>query len=271
MATYAIGDIQGCFRPFMQLLEAIPFHEQSDTLWLTGDIVNRGPQSLEVLRYVKQLPARTRIVLGNHDIHLLAIMAGVRQQHAGDTLTAILDAPDRLELQDWLRQQPLMVTDRELGYVMVHAGLFPFWRIEQAEKLAREIEAFLQGDDWHLQVKEMFGNEPALWRDDLQGAERIRCCINYFTRMRYCTADGRLDLAFKGPEAEPASGLIPWFALPGRQNADMKIIFGHWASLRGHVKAPKVYALDTGCVWGEQLTAMRLEDGMLFSVGCQRE
>nr|AIA12231.1 bis(5'-nucleosyl)-tetraphosphatase (symmetrical) [uncultured bacterium] len=266
-----MGDIQGCYQPFMQLLETIQFNENTDTLWLTGDIVNRGTQSLEVLRFVKQLPARTRIVLGNHDIHLLAIMAGERQQHAGDTLTAILAAPDRDDLQEWLRQQPIMVSDKQLGYVMVHAGLFPFWDIAKAEMLAHEIETVLRGDDWRIQVKEMFGNEPSLWRDDLHGAERIRCCINYFTRMRYCTLEGKLDLSFKGPEAAPDSGLIPWFKIPGRKNSDMKIIFGHWASLMGHVEASHVYGLDTGCVWGEKLTAMRLEDGKLFCVGCKRE
>lgn len=269
MATYAIGDIQGCYQAFMQLLEVLPFNESTDALWLTGDLVNRGPQSLEVLRFVKRLSNQTKIVLGNHDIHLLAIMAGVRQQHAGDTLTAILQAPDKLELQEWLRQQPLMVVDQQLGYAMVHAGISPLWNIPQAESLARELERALQGDDWQVQVKELFGNEPGCWREDLRGAERIRCIVNYFTRMRYCTLQGELDLAFKGPIAAPDSGLIPWFAMPARQHDNMKIVFGHWASLLGKTTVPHIYALDTGCVWGETLTAMRLEDGELFRVGCK--
>ena len=269
MATYAIGDIQGCFQPFLQLLEKIQFDENHDTLWLTGDLVNRGPQSLEVLRYVYALPARHQVVLGNHDLHLLAVACGTRHLHDGDTLTDILTAPDKNDLLDWLRHRPMLVADDKLNCVMTHAGLAPAWTLAKAKLLAKEVETVLQADNWQDFFPHMYGNQPDLWDDALTGTDRVRCIINYFTRMRYCDAQGRLELKRKDAVQDGSSEHMPWFMVNARVNADVNIIFGHWAALQGMTDVPHVYALDTGCVWGNKLTAMRLEDGVRFAVGCQ--
>lgn len=268
MSTYAIGDIQGCFAPLEKLLEHIQFDPSKDQLWFTGDLVNRGPQSLETLRFVKNLGENQHIVLGNHDLHLLALS---HQAHPGwedDTLQAILQAPDREELLNWLRHQPLLHHDATLNYTMVHAGLAPAWDLATAQRLAHEVETILRSDQAVDFFHHMYGNHPALWRDDLQGWDRVRCITNYFTRARFCHADGSLELKSKGKLDSQSAELFPWFQTPHRRNADLKIIFGHWAALGGITNTQNAFALDTGCVWGFCLTAMRLEDGKRFSVNC---
>lgn len=266
MSTYAIGDIQGCYQPLRRLLEKIQFDDKQDTLWFTGDLVNRGPQSLQVLRFVYQLGGKHQTVLGNHDLHLLAVASGTRTPHHSDTLHDILAAPDKTELLDWLRFRPLLVQHPASGYVMTHAGIAPAWTIEQAIKLAHEVEAVLRGDDASALYQHMYGNQPDHWDDALTGTDRLRCIINYFTRMRFCHRDGRLDLTYKGTIPDKPADLVPWFDVKPRVHAETKIIFGHWAALSGEVDVPNLFALDTGCVWGGKLTAMRLEDGVRFAV-----
>lgn len=268
MPTYAIGDVQGCFIELQSLLNKIEFNESKDTLWFTGDLVNRGPQSLEVLRFVKSLGNKQVSVLGNHDLTLLSIAYGVRETHAGNTLDEILAAPDREELINWLRHLPLIHHDASLGYTMAHAGIAPAWSLQQAISLSQEIEQELQSDDPHIYLERMYGNDPELWEDSLMGMPRLRCITNYFTRMRFCHGDGRLDLTYKGQIAGKPDYLVPWFDVVGRKNKSLKIIFGHWAALNGKADVPNVYPLDTGCIWGNCLTAMRLEDGVRFSVKC---
>lgn len=269
MSTYAIGDIQGCFSELRDLLALVQFNADQDTLWFTGDLVNRGPKSLEVLRFVRDLGGRHVSVLGNHDLHLLAVAYGVRALHRGDTLEPVLQAPDRDDLIDWLRHRPLLHYDKVNGYVMSHAGLAPSWTLRQAREVAREVETVLQGDTPEFFLQHMYGNEPDRWDDSLSGVERLRCIVNYLTRMRFCYADGRLDLSYKGEIAGKPRDLIPWFDVPNRTNVSEKIIFGHWAALDGKTGLPQLYALDTGCVWGNCLTALRLEDEKRFSVKCR--
>lgn len=268
MTTYAIGDIQGCFVELGALLETIHFNPEKDCLWFTGDLVNRGPRSLDVLRFVKSLGAAQFTVLGNHDLHLLARAYDVQLPRRDDTLDDILSAHDKIELIEWLRHRPLLHYDKTLDYVMTHAGLAPAWSLETARQLAQEVEVLLRGESPELFLKNMYGNTPDHWDENLSGFERYRCITNFLTRMRFCFADGRLDLAYKGEIAGKPNELIPWFDVPNRVNANEKIIFGHWAALNGKTDAPNIYALDTGCVWGNCLTAMRLDDGMRVSVKC---
>jgi len=268
MTVYAIGDVQGCFDALQKLLNQIQFEENKDTLWFTGDLVNRGMQSLEVLRFVKSLGEKAVTVLGNHDFHLLALAYSVRGAKAGDTLGVILNADDKKELIDWLRRRPLFYHDKKLGFALAHAGIAPMWSIEKAASLAAEVETALQGENAVDILKRLFSNDPAYWNDKLEGIDRLRCIVNYFTRMRFCHADGRLDLEYKGGIKNCPEGLQPWFEIPQRASADTRIIFGHWAALEGKANAENIYALDTGCVWGRCLTAMRLEDGERISVGC---
>lgn len=266
MATYAIGDIQGCYDEMRRLLDSIGFDPAQDRLWLVGDLVNRGPQSPEVLRYLRGLGERAIAVLGNHDLHLLVVAAGVRKPHRGDTLDALLAAPDRDELLDWLRRQRLMHAGA--GYAMVHAGLLPHWSIAQAMALAREVEAALQGPDYGEFLNCMYGNAPAQWHDDLRGYDRLRVIVNAMTRLRLCTPDGVMDFTHKtGLDSAPA-GYLPWFDVPGRASSDTPVLFGHWAAL-GLTLRPDVLGLDSGCVWGRRLTAVRLEDRRVFQCGCQ--
>lgn len=269
MSTYAIGDIQGCYEPLQQLLELIHFNESTDTLWFTGDLVNRGPNSLSVLRFIKQLKGSHRIVLGNHDLHFLAVAHGAHPGWEEDTFQDILQAPDRDELIAWLLQQPLLQHDSTLGYTMIHAGLASQWNLHTAQLLAREVENNLQKNPSEF-LAHMYGNEPNDWRDDLQGWDRLRCITNYLTRARFCYPDGRLELKDKNTTLDRANKLIPWFQIPHRLNQDLNIIFGHWAALGGITHTPNVYALDTGCVWGFSLTAMRLEDQERISIGCPK-
>lgn len=270
MTVYAIGDVQGCFTELLRLLDKIHFDPSQDILWFTGDLVNRGPQSLEVLRFVKNLNEKKQVVLGNHDLHLIAVAYGVREKHPGDTLDAILQAPDRDELIEWLRHQPLLHDDKNLGFVLTHAGLAPMWTLNEARKLAQEVETLLHSDSPIYFLKNMFGNQPDQWSEHLSGMDRLRCITNYLTRMRFCYADGRLDLSFKGEILGKPEELIPWFDVENRANANVKIIFGHWAALGGKISLPNLYPLDTGCVWGNCLTAMCLEDERRFRIDCKK-
>ena len=264
MSTYAVGDVQGCYDELRTLLDLVRFDPAADTLWLVGDLVNRGPGSLATLRFVKSLGDRAITVLGNHDLHLLVVAAGVRKPHRGDTLDDILNAPDRDELLHWVKSRKLMHV--ESGYALVHAGLLPQWTIEQAAALAREVETALQADDAGL-LENMYGNTPDAWDDALQGYDRLRVIINAMTRLRLCDARGRMDFSHKtGPETAPP-GYVPWFDVPGRRSAGTPIVCGHWAAL-GVVLTPGLLSIDSGCVWGRELTALRLEDRRLFQCDC---
>ena len=265
MATYAIGDIQGCFEALERLLEQISFDAVNDRLWFVGDLVNRGPDSLAALRFVKDLGECAVTVLGNHDLHLLTVAAGFAHLHRGDTLQEILDAEDRDDLLQWLRKQRLMHADA--GWTMVHAGLLPQWTIARALELAREVEGALSGPD-HLDVlRAMYGNHPDEWHDDLVGNDRLRVIINAMTRLRLCTRTGKMDFQHKSAPRLLPAGYFPWYAVPGRASAGEQIIFGHWSTLGLHASTD-VVALDSGCLWGNALSAMRLEDRRIFQVDC---
>ncbi|MCO6426948.1 symmetrical bis(5'-nucleosyl)-tetraphosphatase [Nitrosomonas communis] len=265
MATYAIGDIQGCYQEFRQLIELIGFNATRDKLWLVGDIVNRGPNSLILLRSIITLGDAVITVLGNHDLHLLLVAEGLAKQHSSDTLQAILDAPDRHGLLSWLRHQKLFYADDD--YALVHAGLLPCWNISQAGELAREVEVALCGDNFHEFFLHMYGNEPNSWHDDLAGYDRLRVIINAMTRLRVCTLDGRMDFSYKGQLQSIPSGLLPWFEVPNRASESTTVIFGHWSALGLQIRE-NLIALDTGCLWGGRLTAIRLEDRKVFQVPC---
>ncbi len=268
MATYAIGDVQGCFAELQQLLEHINFDENTDKLWFVGDLVNRGPESLKVLRFVKNLGNKAITVLGNHDFHLIALYYDINPLQKQHTLEDIIQAPDSEELIDWLRCQPLLHHDPALGYVMTHAGMYPMWDLAQAKKYAHEIEAILCGDNYLYLLEHMYGDQPDTWNENLTGIERQRFIINAFTRMRFCTPEGKLDFNTNGDLNSAPKGYKAWFNIPNRKTQNEKIIFGHWAALQAKVDVPNIYALDGGCVWGSKLIAMRLEDGERFSVGC---
>jgi bis(5'-nucleosyl)-tetraphosphatase (symmetrical) len=267
MATYAIGDIQGCYDELRRLLDIVGFEASHDTLWIAGDVVNRGPHTLAVLRFLKSLGNRAITVLGNHDLHLLVVAAGVRKPHRADTLDELLAAPDCDELLDWLRGQPLMHADAGLGYAMVHAGLLPQWSIAQALSLAGEVESVLQGPGYGDFLQHMYGNDPKHWDDNLAGYDRLRTIVNAMTRLRLCTPDGEMEFSHKTGLPGIPSGYIPWFDVPGRASRDTPLIFGHWAAL-GLLLRPNLLAIDSGCVWGRQLTAVRLEDRQVFQCDC---
>jgi len=265
MPTYAIGDLQGCHASLEALLERIDAADPGAPLWFAGDLINRGPQSLATLRRVKALGARATVVLGNHDLHLLAVAHGIRNPHRSDTMTDILAAPDRDELLDWLRHRPLAhLAD---GHLLVHAGVLPQWSAAQTRALAGEVETALRGPAWVDFLREMYGNTPLRWDDALQGSARLRCIVNGLTRLRFCSADGEMEFAAKeGLDAAPP-GFMPWFEVPQRQSADITVVFGHWSTL-GLMLRPNLIALDTGCVWGGQLTALRLHDRQPLQVQC---
>lgn len=265
MAIYAVGDIQGCYTELVQLLEKINFDQVRDKLWLVGDLVNRGPGSLQVLRLVKSLGDAAITVLGNHDLHLLAVANGTGKLHRGDTLDEILAAPDRDELLTWLRHQRLLHVKGE--FVLVHAGLLPGWTVEQAISLAHEVEAALQGSDYVDFLAHMYGNQPDAWENDLSGFKRLRVITNALTRMRICTERGKMEFDFKAEIQNIPEGYRPWFDIPERKSADATVIFGHWSALGLMVK-PNAIALDTGCLWGGPLTAIRLEDRQIIQVDC---
>ncbi len=263
MATYAIGDIQGCYHAFMALLARLEFDEKRDKLWLVGDLINRGSGSLAVLRWCYQHQHSIKTVLGNHDLHALAVAHGFKKAHKGDTLQALLNAPDCDALLSWLRHQPLMI--HADNYVMVHAGLLPQWTTAQALGLASEVEMALQSDNYLDFFANMYGNVPNVWREDLTGFDRLRVITNAMTRMRICTASGEMEFAFKGELQDIPSGYMPWFDVPARQSSDASIICGHWSAL-GLRQRDNIVALDTGCLWGGQLTAFCLESKQITQV-----
>lgn len=265
MAIYAIGDLQGCFTPFRRLLDLIRFDPACDKLWLVGDIVNRGPDSLALLRYIKQVGDAMVTVLGNHDLHLLMVASGIAKSQPGDTLQSILAAPDRDELLYWLRQQKLF--HRDGAYAMVHAGLLPAWTIDRAEQLAGEVENALRQDDYPAPFVQIYGNEPDHWQDTFTGHIRLRVIVNAMTRMRICTADGKMNFSFKGNLSSIPHDYWPWFNVPQRASRDYTVVCGHWSALGLHV-TDRLIALDSGCVWGGRLSAIRLEDRAIFQLPC---
>jgi bis(5'-nucleosyl)-tetraphosphatase (symmetrical) len=263
MATYAIGDVQGCFAELNHLLALIKFHRGRDQLWFVGDLVNRGPQSLEVLRFVRALGASAVTVLGNHDLHLLAVACGREDRlRDDDTLAPVLSAPDRDELLEWLRQQPLLHHDAHLGYTLVHAGLPPQWTLRTAQSCAREVQHALRSDDsMHELIADLYGNQPDQWSDRLRGTDRLRFIVNCFTRLRVCDADGRIQLKYKGTLDQIPEGYFPWFRAPDRRAERTSIVCGHWSAIDYYDGRDneRVLAIDTGCVWGERLCAVRLD------------
>lgn len=263
MATYAIGDIQGCFHAFQALLQRVAFDHEKDALWLVGDLINRGSGSLEVLRWCYQHQKNIKTVLGNHDLHAIAVAHGIRSAHRSDTLQPILDAADAKTLIDWLRHQPLMVANDD--YVMVHAGLLPQWTPSEALAYAKEVEIALQSDSYMDFLANMYGNTPNVWHDDLVGYDRLRAITNAMTRMRVCAEDGALDFSFKGELQDVPKGCLPWFDMPSRRLSEQSIIFGHWSALGLHQR-DNLYALDTGCLWGGELTAMCLDTKKITQV-----
>ncbi|MDF0605896.1 symmetrical bis(5'-nucleosyl)-tetraphosphatase [Neisseriaceae bacterium TC5R-5] len=265
MAIYAIGDIQGCFAAFQQLLRVIEFNPGKDSLWLTGDLVNRGPQSLEVLRWVFQHQDQVTMVLGNHDLHLLALAEGFGRSHRSDTLDQVLNAADGKVLLDWLRCQPLMLTGQ--GYAMVHAGLLPEWTIDKALDLAEEVEDGLSGPHYRQLLSSLYGNRPVRWGEELKGSDRIRVIVNAMTRMRLVNQQGEMDLSYKGGLADAPAGLLPWFEVENRRHAEIPVICGHWSALGCHI-TEEVVAIDSGCLWGGSLTAFRLDDRAVFTLPC---
>jgi bis(5'-nucleosyl)-tetraphosphatase (symmetrical) len=266
MSTYAIGDVQGCYESLMRLLEEIRFDERRDRLWFVGDLVNRGPASLATLRFVKDLGDRAVTVLGNHDLHLLAIAHGHRAPKSSDTVQDILKAPDRDALLDWLRRRPLVHIDVSAGFAMAHAGIPHQWSLEVALARGKEVEAALARDDYAKLFAGMYGNNPACWKDELSGMERLRTIINYLTRMRLLDAVGGLELTFDGPLSAIPAGYSAWFEFYRNAPPQLPLVFGHWAALNGECDVDRLYAIDTGCVWGNRLTALRLADRERFAV-----
>ena len=266
MATYAVGDIQGCLPSLLTLLETINFQTE-DSLWAAGDLVNRGPQSLDTLRFFYNMGDRAKIVLGNHDLHLLACWHGARKVGRNDTFDEILQADDAEELMHWLQHQPLLHRDKNLGYTMVHAGIPPLWNITFAKARAKEVHKILRSEHAPIFFQNMYGNEPANWDNSLSDFMRLRVITNYLTRMRFCTAEGELEFKSKGEPDSPPEGFRPWYEHP-HQCAKENILFGHWAAMMGETGQKKFTGLDTGCVWGGKLSAIRLDDGARFSADC---
>jgi len=270
MATYAIGDLQGCYDPLRRLLDYLHFDPAQDRLWCVGDLVNRGKQSLEVLRFVKGLGPAAATVLGNHDLHLLMQAAGHGKPNPEDTLDAVLAAPDCDDLLAWLRAQPLFHCEQ--GWGMVHAGLLPAWDVAQAQALSDEVRTVLGAPDYAEFLSHLWGSEPDAWHEDLSGWDRLRVIVNAMTRMRFVWPDGRMEFrapGAKGPPERGPKGCLPWFEVPGRKSADHLILCGHWSAL-GFRQTDKLLALDSGCLWGGCLTAVRLEDRRVFQVPCDQ-
>lgn len=269
MSVYAIGDVQGYLDTLQRLLDRVRFSPARDQLWFVGDLVNRGPDSLGVLRFVRALGDRAITVLGNHDLHLLGVAAGVQPLRKKDTFQDVLNAPDREELIEWLRREPLL--HRAQGFTMVHAGIPPGWTVELAQTCARELESALRAPEWKRFLHHMYGDEPASWRDDLKGWERLRYITNALTRMRYCTREGELDFLIKSAPGSQPDGYRPWFESPGRAARDEPLIIGHWSTLPRDAPLAteyNIHHLETGCGYGGCLTAMRLDDLRRFSVRC---
>jgi bis(5'-nucleosyl)-tetraphosphatase (symmetrical) len=265
MATYAIGDVQGSFAELRALLKAIAFETRKDRLWFVGDLVNRGPASLATLRFVRDLGDRAVVVLGNHDLHLLALGCGFAKPREDDTLAEVLAAPDRDSLLDWLRCRPLMHVDG--NYVLVHAGLLPQWDVPRAQALAAEVEKELVGTNHGKFLRDLYGSRPDRWNENLRGADRLRVIVNAMTRIRFCTRDGVMEFDTTGEITQAPEGYVPWFEVPQRKSESHTVVFGHWAALGLRVE-PRLLALDSGCVWGGKLSAIRLEDRRLFQVAC---
>lgn len=266
MTDYAIGDIQGCYERLLDVLDKVDFSPSRDRLWVAGDIINRGPSSLESLRYIKNLGSSAVVVLGNHDLHLLAVALGGHAIKRKDTLQDILDAPDHEELLQWLLQQNICIHDTRRNLVMSHAGLPHIWTAEKGATLARELEAVLRSPDVEDYFREMYGNYPECWRDDLQGMDRWRMITNYFTRMRFIAEDGTLELAAKESADQAPEGYAPWFRF--ERPDDVRVIFGHWAALEGDTGSDRYIGLDTGCVWGGKLTVMNLDTDEKIHCDC---
>ena len=270
MSAYAIGDIQGCYSELQNLLNEINFDERRDELWFAGDLVNKGPKSLQTLRFVKALGVNAKITLGNHDLHLLAVAKNIQPLLKKDTIQEILAADDVEELIDWLKSRPLLITDDDLNFTAVHAGLPPQWSLENAKEFAKECELILQSEKINKLLAEMYGDTPNIWVNSLQDYAKQRFIINCFTRIRFCNSDGMLDFDTKVAPGKQNTSLIPWYSLPNRKTKDNKIIFGHWSTVHigneKNFKQYNVYPIDTGCLWGGRLTAMRLEDEKIFSV-----
>lgn len=269
VVDYVIGDVQGCFDSLRRLLDAVQFDEQADRLWFVGDLVNRGRNSLKVLRFIKQLHRPAKITLGNHDLHLLALLfLDKRNQGEDETLQDILRAEDRVSLGHWLRGQPILIHDESFNVVMCHAGIAPLWSLAKAKALALELEQAISGEHPCDFFRDMYGHEPTHWSDALQGMPRLRLICNYFTRMRFCKANGDLVLEYKGRIDEAPPNLFPWYQTPHRQPIEPHLVFGHWAALEGVCPHSRIHALDTGCYWGGRLTALRLQDMRRFEVAC---
>ncbi len=258
--------MQGCYDELRQLLKLARLDNARDRIGVVGDLVNRGPKSLEVLRFVRDLGERAVIVLGNHDLHLVALAYGHGRPRKDDTLRRVLDAPDADELVGWLRERPMI--HAECDYVLVHAGLLPQWGVSKALKLGREVEAALRGPRHREFISNMYGSQPDRWDDSLAGADRLRVIVNAMTRMRFCTCEGQMEFHGKGDPRDAPPGYLPWFEVPGRKSARSTVLCGHWSAL-GLRLEPNLLALDTGCVWGGNLSAVRLEDRKLFQVPCR--
>lgn len=259
MAVYAIGDIQGCLDELQALLDQIRFDPDNDTLWFAGDLVNRGPKSLETLQLIQSLGEQAITVLGNHDLHLLALAEGDKRYSSKfDTLIPVLESKERKPLLDWLRHRPLLHHDAALGYTLVHAGLPPQWSIAAAQRHARELEATLRAADFRDFLNVMYGNKPKRWKETLEGADRLRFITNSFTRLRFCSAEGKLDLKHKGEIGSQDDDLMPWFEVPDRASRNDRILFGHWSTLQVR-ETQNVYGLDTGCLWGGVLSALQID------------
>ena len=272
MTDYAIGDIQGCYEPLMRLLRKIQFDVHLDRLWFVGDLVNRGPDSLKVLRFIQALPVKPCITLGNHDLHLLAqIFLPNQTPKPDDTLGAILDAPDKEAIGHWLRKQAILHHDEALNCVMTHAGIAPTWTLATAKKHAAQLEAALTGDAYLDFLSNMYGNTPTYYSKNFTEIEQLRVICNAFTRMRFCNQAGELELSIKSKPEKTPMGFYPWYALPTRKAIQEDLIFGHWAALEGICSAPHTHAIDTGYVWGGRLTALRLHDKKRFCVPALNE
>jgi len=265
MATYAIGDLQGSNSSLQKLLADIGFNASRDRLWFVGDLVNRGTESLQCLRFVRSLGDGAVTVLGNHDLHLLCVAEGAARLRNGDTLQPVLDAPDREELLDWLRHRPMLHIEGE--HVLVHAGLLPQWSAGKAKVLAQEVESALRSSGRRDFLAAMYGNQPDCWSEGLKGFDRLRVIVNAMTRMRLCTPGGRMEFSHKGEPANYPSGYLPWFDVPLRKSADSTVICGHWSALGLKVEH-NLLSIDTGCLWGGALTAVRLEDRKVFQISC---
>ncbi|MFC0309447.1 bis(5'-nucleosyl)-tetraphosphatase (symmetrical) ApaH [Gallibacterium trehalosifermentans] len=266
MATYIVGDLQGCFDELQLLLQQVNFNPTQDKLYLVGDLVARGDKSLECLRFVKSLGSAAQTVLGNHDLHLLATAYGIKKVKEKDRVDAIFSAPDFADLIFWLRQQPLLIDrSKEQGFVITHAGISPEWDLATAKQCAHEVEQVLQNGDYQTLLAEMYGDQPDHWRPTLTGIERLRYSINVFTRMRFCFHNKRLEFACKRPPQAAPDDLIPWFELQNPLYQQVNLLFGHWASLINYPTAKNIYPLDTGCVWGNKMTMLRWEDKQYFT------